>query len=338
MTRTKPWCGDAAPTQPHRELWCSDAVLTQPHRWGCTCAAHARRHFGAALLAGGAGLALPALAQREAEAGLRAEVGRESRFTRLVPAEQVEQAATQQYAQLLQEASAKRALAAADHPQAVRLRAIAQRIIPFAESWNPRAKQWRWEVNLLGSQDLNAFCMPGGKIAFYFGLLSQLQLGDDEVAAIMGHEMAHALREHARERMGKTAATRVGASVLSALLGLGGAGDTLLNMGGQLLTLKFSREDESEADIVGMELAARAGYDPRAGVTLWQKMLSANRGAPPQFLSTHPSGNTRIKDIEARLPKVEPLYARAAKPPKVFGPPPKPAVATAASTASPGAR
>ena len=205
-------------------------------------------------------------------------------------------------------------------------------MIPYAESWNPRAKQWRWEVNLLGSKDLNAFCMPGGKIAFFFGILSQLQLSDDEVAAIMGHEMAHALREHARERMGKTAATRIGASVLSAFLGLGGTGDALLNMGGQLLTLKFSREDESEADIVGMELAARAGYDPKAGVTLWQKMLAANKGAPPQFLSTHPSGATRIQDIEDKLPKVAPMYAAAEQAAAAVWPPAKAAASAAAAS------
>ncbi len=307
----------------------TDARIAPPHGSGCACALHSRRLFGAAMLAGGAGLALPAVAQptSAADAGVRADVGKESRFTKLVPAEQVEQAAAQQYAQMMRGAADKRALGPDNHPQVQRLRAIAQRIVPFAASWNPRARQWRWEVNLIGSKDLNAFCMPGGKIAFFFGILAQLQLSDDEVAAIMGHEVAHALREHARERMGKTAATRIGASVLSAFLGLGGAGDTLLNMGGQLLTLKFSREDESEADIVGMELAARAGYDPKAGVTLWQKMLATNKGAPPPFLSTHPSGATRIQDIEAKLPKVAPLFAAADKPTRRFGPPAKPAAA-----------
>jgi predicted Zn-dependent protease len=307
----------------------TDARFALPDRSGCTCAWHSRRLFSAALLAGGAGLVVPALAQQaaNADAGVRADVGKESTFTRLVPAEQVEQAATQQYAQMMRKAADQRALGPDNHPQVQRLRAIAQRIIPFTEAWNPRARQWRWEVNLLGSQDLNAFCMPGGKIAFFYGILAQLQLSDDEVAAIMGHEVAHALREHARERMGKTAATRIGASVLSAFLGLGGTGDALLNMGSQLLTLKFSREDESEADIVGMELAARAGYDPQAGVTLWQKMLAANKGAPPQFLSTHPSGATRIQDIEAKLPKVAPLFASADKPTRRFGPPAKPAAA-----------
>ena len=291
----------------------TDAAL-RLHPPRCSCALHGRRLFSGALLAGAAA---PVLAQD----GLREDVGRESRFTKLVPAEQVEAAAAQQYQQMMREAAAQKALGPASHPQVVRLRTIAERIVPHALPWNPRAKQWKWEVNLIGSKQLNAFCMPGGKIAFYFGILQQLQLSDDEVATIMGHEVAHALREHARERMGKTAATRIGANVLSALFGLGAAGDTLLNMGGQLLTLKFSREDESEADIVGMDLAARAGYDPRAGVSLWNKMMDANKGAPPEFMSTHPSGPTRIKDIEGKLPKVLPLFEQAAKPPRRFAAP-----------------
>jgi predicted Zn-dependent protease len=304
-------------------LFRTDALIEMPHGWGCSCALHSRRLFTGALLAGAA---LPALAQDKnsaADEGIRRDVGKESRFTKLVPAEQIEQAAAQQYAQMLQKAAQQRALAPESHPQLQRLRFIAQRLIPHAQPWNARAKQWRWEVNLLGGKDLNAFCMPGGKIAFFYGILQQLQLTDDEVATIMGHEMAHALREHARERMGKTAATRIGASVLSSFLGLGGTGDALLNMGGQLLTLRFSREDEGEADIVGMELAARAGYDPKAGVSLWQKMMAASKGAPPQFLSTHPAGETRIKEIEQKLPKVAPIHARASKPDRQFGPPAK---------------
>ncbi len=239
------------------------------------------------------------------------EVGGNSKFAKLVPASQVEQSAQQQYQQMMQEASSKNALLPAGHPQVVRLRAIAQKIVPFSLEWNPRAKDWKWEVNVLNSKQINAFCMPGGKIAFYTGILDQLQLTDDEVAMIMGHEIAHALREHARERMGKNAATGIGANVLSQMLGLGNTGAQAMGMGAQLLTLKFGREDESEADLVGMELAARAGYNPRAGVSLWQKMGAASKGAPPQFLSTHPSGPSRIADIEKNLPKVLPLYSRA---------------------------
>ncbi len=263
----------------------------------------------AALLFAGPGQAAPE--QREG-----VDVGKNSAFTKLAPAEDVERMALQQYRQQLSQAAEKRALAPPDHPQLKRLRAIAQRVIPHALAWNPRARDWKWEVNLIGSKQINAYCMPGGKIAFYTGILDQLQLNDDEVAMIMGHEIAHALREHARERMGKSAVTegvaRVGGAVLSAWLGIDPRlTDGVARGGANLAVLSFSRSDESEADLVGMELAARAGYDPRAGVTLWQKMGAASKGAPPQWLSTHPAGKTRIAEIEQNLPKVLPLYERA---------------------------
>jgi predicted Zn-dependent protease len=257
------------------------------------------------LLGAVAGLAGSAVAQDGVN------VGKTSAAARLVPAGQVEQAAGQQYEQLKREAAQKRALAPDDHPQVMRLRGIANRILPFTPKWNPRASQWKWEVNLLGSKQINAFCMPGGKIAFYTGILDTLKLTDDEVAMVMGHEIAHALREHARERMGKQMATNVGANVLSQALGLGRVGNAVLGASASLLTLKFSRDDETEADTVGLELAARAGYDPRSGITLWQKMQAANKGAPPQWLSTHPSGDSRIKEIERHLPQVMPLYYAA---------------------------
>jgi predicted Zn-dependent protease len=249
------------------------------------------------------------------------DVGKESWATRFVSAEQVEAAGQQQYATMMKEAQQKRVLAPANDPQVQRLRFIGQRIIPLTGSWNRRAEQWRWEVNLLISADINAFCMPGGKIAFYDGILRKLQLTDDEVAMVMGHEIAHALREHARERMGKSAATNLGADLVSSFFGLGDLGRTVVGIGGQLLKLRFSREDESEADLVGMELAARAGYNPAAGISLWEKMAQASKGAPPQFMSTHPSGPTRIEDMRRTLPKVEGLYARAAKPAQRFSPP-----------------
>ena len=292
------------------------------------CALRTRRQFTTLLAAGGVALwAGPAVAQQQQQqlgpdsAGVQGDVGRASRFAKLVPAEKIEAAAAQEYAQMMRAAAAQQALAPAGHPQVQRLRTIAQRLVPYAPPWNGRAPRWNWEVNLLQSATVNAFCMPGGKIAFYMGILSKLQLSDDEVAAIMGHEVAHALREHARERFGKTLATQLGAGALSYALGLGGAGREVVNMGGQLLTLKFSRDDETEADIVGMDLAARAGYNPAAGVTLWQKMIAAAKGAPPQFLSTHPAGDTRIRDIQAKLPKVMPLYQRAPKAGKNVGPP-----------------
>ena len=239
------------------------------------------------------------------------DVGRESAFAKLVPAAKVEQEAALQYDQLKAQAAAHKALAPDTHPQLVRLRRIAQKIIPLATPWNTQAAKWKWEINLIGSRQVNAFCMPGGKIAFYTGILDQLKLTDDEAAVVMGHEIAHALREHARARMGKSAATSLGASILGQVLGTGALGQQVINGGAQLLTLKFSRGDESEADLIGMELAARAGYDPRSAVTLWRKMGQLSKNAPPEWLSTHPAGNTRIADIEANLPRVMPLYEKA---------------------------
>ncbi len=244
------------------------------------------------------------------------EVGKESAFTKLVPAAEVEQSARQQYGQMIKDAQSKGALGPDDHPQVQRLRRIANELIPHSYEWNPRAREWKWEVNLIGSNQINAFCMPGGKIAFYTGILSQLKLTDDEVAMVMGHEIAHALREHARERMGKAAATHglatIGSTVASVFVGVNpNLTDFVAKQGANLLSLKFSRDDETEADLVGMEIAARAGYDPRAGVSLWQKMSAANKNAPPQWLSTHPSGNSRIEEIQANLPKVLPLYERS---------------------------
>ncbi len=261
----------------------------------------ARRGF---VLAAGALAAAPTFAQ--------VDVGKRSGFRKLVSADEIEQAAAQEYAKLLAQARAKNALASDSDPQLRRLRAIAQRIIPFTGQWNERAARWRWEVNLIRSNEVNAFCMPGGKIAFFTGILERLQLTDDEIAMVMGHEMAHALREHARERIGKTQATGVGLSLAARLLGLGDLGDAAANIGTQLLSLTFSRENESEADLVGLELAARAGYAPQAGARLWRKMaeISGSNGNLA-FLSTHPSGEQRIRDLQANEAKVQGLYERA---------------------------
>ncbi len=264
------------------------------------------------LLLAGSGAALaqsPADTSADAEPGIRVE--KPSQLRNLVPAEQLERAATQQFNQMKQEAAKKRALAPAGHPQLVRLQTIADRLLPYTVQWNRQSERWEWEVALFNSPSINAFCMPGGKIGFYTGILDQLKLTDDEVAMIMGHEMAHALREHARARVAKGALTGIGAGLLSSVLGLGDVGRMAIDYGAQLTLLKFSRDDESEADLIGMDIAARAGYDPRAGITLWRKMTAASKGAPPQWLSTHPSGNNRIAEIDRQLPAVLPLYAKA---------------------------
>lgn len=253
-------------------------------------------------------LALPPFARAD---GI--DIGKPSAMRNLVPAKQIEGQAAQQYGQMLKSAAAQRALARDDHPQLRRLRAIARKLIPYAARYNPRAREWRWEINLIGSSQINAFCMPGGKIAFYTGILEQLKLSDDEVAMVMGHEMAHALREHARERIAKNQATNLGLRLGAQLLGLGDLGNLAAGLGGQLLTLQFSRSDESDADLVGLELAARAGYAPEASVSLWTKMGQATgqRQAGLAFLSTHPSGPARIRELERNAPRVRGLYEQA---------------------------
>ncbi|MDB5897695.1 MAG: hypothetical protein JWP41_1297 [Ramlibacter sp.] len=278
-----------------------------PHYWPMCelCAAKSsvlrRRAFLAAAAATGAGSALG-----------QVDVGESSRLRGLVPADKLEQAATQQYDGLLQQARAKGALAPENHPQVQRIRAISSRLIADAPRWNPRARNWRWEVNLIGSQSINAFCMPAGKIAVFTGLLDKLKLTDDEVAMVLGHEMAHALREHARERIAKSQGTGALLSLGAALFGLGQLGEVAANAGTQLLTLKFSRDDEIEADLVGLEIGARAGYNPQAAVSLWEKMgrASGSKGGPA-FLSTHPTGPDRTRRLQESIPRVEGLYRQA---------------------------
>ena len=247
--------------------------------------------------------------ENESDTGI--QVDKPSKLRNLVPAEQLERAADKQFNQMKREAAQKNALARDDHPELIRLRTIAQRLMPHAARWNPASSRWAWEVQLFGSNAINAFCMPGGKIGFYLGILEKLKLTDNEVAMIMGHEMAHALREHSRERLAKNQLTGIGAGLLSSILGLGDLGRTVMDYGAQLTMLKFSRDDESEADLIGLDIAARGGFDPRAGVTLWRKMSSASNKTPPQWLSTHPSGTDRIAEIERQLDRVMPLYAKA---------------------------
>ncbi len=270
--------------------------------------------------AAGALLALPgAAALAQPREGV--QVGPRSRYESLVPAAEIEEEAARGYHQMLAEARRNNLLALPVHPQLIRLVAISKRLRPFAGMWNERAIGWQWEVNLIGSPQVNAFCMPGGKIAFYWGILSKLKLSDDEVAMVMGHEMTHALREHGRAQIGKEVATRAGIGLLAGLFGWGNTGRQVAGMGGRLLSLKYSRDDETEADLIGLELAARAGYDPQAALSLWRKMAAASRGASPAFLSDHPSNPDRLNVIAANIPRVQGLYDRAPRPDRRFGPP-----------------
>lgn len=228
-----------------------------------------------------------------------------------ISAETMQESASKQYSQLMAEARKKGALNP-DPQQYARVKRIAEELIAEVPAFRPDARDWNWEVNVLQSPQVNAWCMPGGKIAVYTGLLEKLNLSDDELAAVMGHEIAHALREHSRERASEQAMAGLGISILSTVAGVGPLGQRGMEYAYQgLLGLPNSRAHETEADRIGVELAARAGFDPRAAISLWQKMGKAGGSEPPKFLSTHPPRAERMEDLTAYSARVMPLYEQA---------------------------
>lgn len=233
----------------------------------------------------------------------------------LVSSSEADSAALQSYRGELTKARGANALNT-DRANLERIRRIADRLIPQTAVFRQDALGWQWEVNLQTKDELNAYCASGGKIMFFTGIITRLKLTDDEIAAIMGHEMAHALREHGRERMSQSVAQNMGMSVIAAATGMSAGGTQLMQTAAQLaISLPHSRGQESEADIMGLELLARAGYNPNAAVVLWQKMGQAGAGSGPSFLSTHPSGPQRIQSLQAAIPKVMPLYEQARRNP-----------------------
>jgi predicted Zn-dependent protease len=244
-------------------------------------------------------------------------VGVDRRQLLLVSSDEMDKTAATQYQQLLQ-TEAPKGNVNQDPRQTERARGIAKRLIPQTAVFRKDALEWKWEVNVLTSPEVNAWCMPGGKIAVYTGLIEKLQVTDDELAAVMGHEIAHALREHGRERASEHMAAGIGSTLVGILaeIFLPGSGELAsqgASVGAQYgVLLPYSRVHETEADRIGVELAARAGYDPRAAIALWQKMGKLSGGsAPPELLSTHPSNESRIKDLTEFSAKVLPLYEKA---------------------------
>jgi predicted Zn-dependent protease len=236
-------------------------------------------------------------------------VGVERHQRMMVSAEEVNSGAQKAYAQMMAEAQKKGALDR-DPAQVARVRAITQRLVAQTGTFRPDAKGWPWEVHVLSIDEVNAWCMPAGKMAIYTGLISKLKVSDDEIAAVMGHEIAHALREHSREQISRQMGTQLGIGIVGALLGVGELGQSIAGTVADVtLNLPKSRTAEVEADRIGVELAARAGFDPRAAVTLWEKMQKASDGGgPPKFLSTHPSHEDRIRDLREYSARVMPLY------------------------------
>ena len=263
-----------------------------------------------------AALALSGCATTQTTSG--GEVGVDRKQMMLVSSAEVNQEAAKAYRQIIAEAQKKGTLNR-DAVLVQRVRNISARLIPATAAFRADAPSWRWETNVISSSELNAWCMPGGKIAVYTGLAEKLNATDDELAAVIGHEIAHALREHGREKVsqstGINVATGIGGALIGAYFGVDAKlGQQALGVVGDLAFMRpNSRGMEQEADRIGVELAARAGYDPRAAISLWQKMEKASSGSIPQWLSTHPSHDSRIADLRVYAERVYPLYTAGRK-------------------------
>ena len=238
--------------------------------------------------------------------------GVDSKSLMLVDAEQLNDQSAAIYREMMTDARTEDRLNS-DPVTTTRLQRIGDELIRHVAIFRDDAPGWDWEINVIRSPELNAFCMPGGKIAFYTGIIDRLELSDDEIAAIMGHEIAHALREHSRARISRALIGDFGTLVLGNVLATDITTMNDLVVLRQLLSdLPYSRKHETEADIMGLELAARAGFDPEAAVRVWEKMAAEGGSSVPEFQSTHPSHETRINTIRSKLHIVRPLYANGA--------------------------
>jgi len=238
-------------------------------------------------------------------------VGVERDQRMMVSSEEVNAGAAKAYAQMMAEAQ-KKGVLDKDAAQVQRIRAITKRLIAQTPTFRDDAAKWPWEVHVITLDEVNAWCMPHGKMAIYTGLIQKLNATDDEIAAVMGHEISHALREHSREQISQQMGTQLGIGVVGALFGIGDLGQSIAGQVADVtLNLPNSRQAETEADRIGIELAARAGFNPQAAVQLWEKMSKLSSSQPPKWLSTHPPHEDRINDLRNYAQKVMPLYQAA---------------------------
>ncbi|KUY48907.1 MULTISPECIES: M48 family metallopeptidase [unclassified Burkholderia] len=256
------------------------------------------------------GAAVPAKAYAPTSQQVR--YGNAIAFRTLIPSPLLEQLTASEYAQIVQAAADSDRLLPANQPRVKRLRAIVTKLAPYSVKWNDRVKTWTWDVNAIRSRDIRVTCLPGGKVLVYGGLLDRVRLNDDEFGVLLAHGIAHALREHARSNFSTTSQTSLRAASLPPLFGVGDPLPQALNLGARLQTLRYDPTDETEADVIGGDIAARAGFDPRAAITLWDKLAAATRANRTSgFIYTHPYSATRRQDLLNRLPDLMPLYAKA---------------------------
>jgi Zn-dependent protease with chaperone function len=238
--------------------------------------------------------------------------GQSTAFRNLIPSPMLEAQAAAEYAEIVRGAAHSSRLYPDNDAHAQRVRLLVDRLAPYAQKWGDRVRNWKWDVAVIRSPDIRMYCLPGGKIVVYGGLLDRVKLNDNELGLLLGHEIAHAVREHVRERLGEQQAAQIAAGTVPQLFGLADLGVFPLGIGSQLVEMRYGRADETEADVIGSDIASRAGFDPRAALTLWDKLALATKSEREQgFIYVHPYTNARRADIVKRLPDMMPLYAKA---------------------------
>ncbi|WP_321894324.1 M48 family metallopeptidase [Paraburkholderia heleia] len=233
-------------------------------------------------------------------------------YRNLIPSPMLEAQAAAEFNEIVRGAAHSNRLYAESDPHVQRVRAFVDRLAPYALKWSDRVRNWKWEVAVIRSNDIRMYALPGGKIVVYGGLLDRVKLNDNEFGMLLGHEIAHAVREHVRERLGEQQAAQIESGTVPQLFGLADLGVFPLGIGSQLVEMHYGRADETEADVIGSDIASRAGFDPRAALTLWDKLAAATRADRDQgFIYVHPYTPARRADIAKRLADMMPLYAKA---------------------------
>ncbi len=218
----------------------------------------------------------------------------------------------QSFAKMTQEARSKNQLDTSSSTYK-RINAVFLRLKPYADQMNQTGQRFDWQLAVLKSDTVNAYVAPGGKVVFYTGIVNKLNLTNDEIAAIMGHEMTHALEEHAKSKIGAQALTNLAIGIGKSYAGdsIGSLGSAAIDLGSQVgVGLPYSRNLESRADYGGLMLMAKAGYNPNSAITLWEKMARNDGASGSSFLSTHPSNEQRINDMRKNVPAALAVYNR----------------------------